>query len=319
MLGALQGPRRSGNARALSCLAMGAAAPPGRASPHAHRPPTAPNHILGDRPPGAMLFARWTPRRNACPSSSTSTCPAISPPRTSAPTASAPPPNAAPRPPHFRTFVTKPPRNTVLRRRPQSRRAPDRARSHPPLRRRLGWTDDLSEQTTSGGEDRPDLILLWTHRPRLVPRGPRPAPTSDPSPSPSSSASAAPSTPAAQARAPRPPHPTARSCASSPPPKPSPTVSFAGTSSPPAPSGSSMTSRRVRAPRRTASPTSKHPRRRRPAHARDPQSRSHLPLPTARRAPCGRLRAAAGRALATDLSAARSVRTTMEHDPAPLG
>ena len=306
MLGALQGPRRSGNARALSCSAMGAAAPPGPARPRAHGSPTAPNHILGDRPPGAMLSTRWTPRRNACPSSSMSTCPAISPPRTSAPRASAPPLNAAPRPLRFRIFVTKPPRNPVLRRRPQSRRGPDRARSHPTLRQRLGWTDDLSEQTTSGGEDRPDLILLRTHRPRLVPRGPRPAPTSDPSPSQSSSVSAATSTPAAQARAPRLPHLTARSCVSSPPPKPSPTVSFAGTSSQPAPSGSSMTRRRVRAPRRTASPTSKHPRRRRPPHARDSQSRSHLPLPTARRASCGRLRAATSRALATDLSAARS-------------
>ena len=80
-----------------------------------------------------------------------------------------------------------------------------------PLLQLLGWTDDLPQQTTSGGEDiGPTSSSSPTPRPKPAPAVPTPAPSSKPSPSLSSSASAVRSTAAAPARAPRPPHPTPR-------------------------------------------------------------------------------------------------------------
>ena len=65
-----------------------------------------------------------------------------------------------------------------------------------PLLELLGWTDDLPQQTSSGGEDIPDLLLFADAQAKTRAADPRPAPTSKPSPSPSSSASPATSAPA---------------------------------------------------------------------------------------------------------------------------
>ena len=46
-----------------------------------------------------------------------------------------------------------------------------------PLLELLGWTDDLPQQTSSGGEDIPDLLLFADPRPRTAPAIARPTPT----------------------------------------------------------------------------------------------------------------------------------------------
>ena len=70
-----------------------------------------------------------------------------------------------------------------------------------PLLQLLGWTDDLPQQTSSGGENIPDLLLFPDAQAKTRATGSKASPYLKPSPSPSSSASAAPSTPAAPARA----------------------------------------------------------------------------------------------------------------------
>ena len=143
-----------------------------------------------------------------------------------------------------------------------------------PLLELLGWTDDLPQQTSSGGEDIPDLLLFDDAEAKTRASASQASPYLEALAVAELKSFRRPSTPAAQARAPRPPHPTPRFFATSPPPTSSPTASSARTSSPTVPSG---TVSPQPPPRRPLLPPLRDPPGRRRLH---PLHLPHHPTPS---------------------------------------
>ena len=125
-----------------------------------------------------------------------------------------------------------------------------------PLLELLGWTDDLPQQTSRGGEDIPDLLLFADPQAKTR-AGSQASPYLEALAVAELKRFRRPLDARGQGKGSRPPHPTPRSFATSPPPKPSPTANSAGASSPTARSGVSTTRRPAPAPPPTTKPTSR--------------------------------------------------------------